>query len=153
MARSKADQALELDRQLCFALYAASRAVTDVYRPMLAELGLTYPQYLALLVLWQENPLPVKRIAEALRLDYGTVSPLLKRLEQQGLISRQRAAGDERSVTIALTPDGDALRKKARGIPPKIQCAVGLDDQQAADLIETLRVLTESTLGGQHAQS
>lgn len=127
--------------------------MTDVYRSVLGELGLTYPQYLALLVLWEENPLPVKRIAEALRLDYGTVSPLLKRLEQQGLISRQRAAGDERSVTIALTPAGDALRKKARDIPPKIQCAVGLDDQQAADLIETLRVLTESTVGGQHAQS
>ncbi|WP_279581021.1 MarR family winged helix-turn-helix transcriptional regulator [Fodinicola feengrottensis] len=145
MSRSEGDEALALDGQLCFALYAASRAVTDVYRPLLAQMGLTYPQYLALLVLWERSPVPVKEIGAALQLDYGTVSPLLKRLEQQGLITRQRAAGDERSVTVALTADGDALRLKARAIPPHIQCAVGLDERAAHDLIETLRALTDST--------
>jgi DNA-binding MarR family transcriptional regulator len=145
VSRSQADKALELDGQVCFALYAASRAVTDVYRPLLAELGLTYPQYLALLVLWEQSPVPVKRIGEALQLDYGTVSPLLKRLEQQELVTRQRSAGDERSVTVALTVKGEALRTRAQAIPPQIQCAVGLDDQAARELIDTLRALTDST--------
>lgn len=144
VSRTKADQALALDAQLCFALYSASRAMTDVYRPLLAELGLTYPQYLALLVLWERDPLPVKQLAEALRLDYGTVSPLLKRLEQQGLVTRRRDAADERSVTIALTPEGAALRRKARAIPAKIGCAAGIEAAEAAPLIDTLRALIAS---------
>ncbi|MEC3977675.1 MarR family winged helix-turn-helix transcriptional regulator [Amycolatopsis sp. H20-H5] len=147
---------LLLDEQACFALYAASRAVTDVYRPLLAELGLTYPQYLVLLVLWEADSRPVKQIGEALQLDYGTLSPLLKRLETSGLVSRHRLATDERSVTISLTPEGDALRDRAAGIPSAIGCALGLDDDGRRQLISTLRQLTAATLathsGGTHAQ-
>ena len=94
---------LLLDEQLCFALYAAQRAVTAAYRPLLDELGLTYPQYLVLLVLWERGETTVKELAAALRLDYGTLSPLLKRLEAAGLVRRERAAHDERSVLVACT--------------------------------------------------
>lgn len=106
------DEYLRLDRQICFSLNAASRAFGGVYRTLLKDLGLTYPQYLVMLVLWEaapeEGPLPVKRLGERLRLDSGTLSPLLKRLEANGLVRRERSATDERSVTIALTPAGAA---------------------------------------------
>jgi DNA-binding MarR family transcriptional regulator len=154
MTASDADR-LKLDEQVCFALYAASRAVTDVYRPLLAELDLTYPQYLVLLVLWEQDSRPVKQIGAALQLDYGTVSPLLKRLEARGFITRKRFADDERSVVISLTPAGDALRTRAAAIPPVIGCALGLDDRARRALIETLRQVTGSTRtaeGEAHAQ-
>jgi DNA-binding MarR family transcriptional regulator len=138
---------LALDDQLCFALYAASRAMTDLYRPVLAELGLTYPQYLVLLVLWERDELPVKQIGEALQLDYGTVSPLLKRLEAHGLVTRNRRAADERSVTVALTEAGTALRARAKRIPQQIRCATGLDTEESRALIRTLRELTASVHG------
>jgi DNA-binding MarR family transcriptional regulator len=142
-----------LEEQACFALYAASRAVTDVYRPLLAEIGLTYPQYLVLLVLWEADSRPVKEIGEALQLDYGTVSPLLKRLEASGLVTRHRLASDERSVTISLTPEGVALQDRAAGVPQAIGCALGLDDDERHQLISTLRRLTAATLsGGNNAQ-
>jgi DNA-binding MarR family transcriptional regulator len=135
---------LLLDEQACFALYAASRAVTDVYRPLLAELDLTYPQYLVLLVLWERDSQPVKQIGAALQLDYGTVSPLLKRLETRGLVTRRRQAGDERSVVVSLTPEGIALRERAATIPPAIGCALGLDDEGRRNLIDVLRAVTQS---------
>jgi DNA-binding MarR family transcriptional regulator len=135
---------LLLDQQACFALYAASRAVTEVYRPLLAELELTYPQYLVLLVLWERDARPVKEIGSALQLDYGTVSPLLKRLEARGLVTRQRQVDDERSVVVSLTAEGIALRERATGIPPAIGCALGLDDEARVALVETLRAVTRS---------
>lgn len=132
---------LALDEQVCFALYAASRAVTDVYRPLLAELGLTYPQYLVLIVLWERDSRSVKEIAAALQLDYGTVSPLLKRLETRGFVARTRQVADERSVTIELTADGVALRDRAAEIPAQIACALGMDPARRRELIGTLRQL------------
>ncbi|QWF77011.1 MarR family winged helix-turn-helix transcriptional regulator [Amycolatopsis sp. CA-230715] len=153
------DRDLLLEEQACFALYAASRAVTDVYRPLLAELGLTYPQYLVLLVLWERDARPVKEIGAALHLDYGTVSPLLKRLEANGLVARRRLATDERSVTINLTEKGEALRERAVEVPPAIGCALGLDDDERRALVTILRRVTESAVantpesGGSHAKS
>ena len=108
---------LLLDNQLCFKLYAASRAVIRAYKPMLDELGLTYPQYLVMLVLWEEDGPTVSVLGERLSLDSGTLTPLLKRMESAGLLQRQRDAQDERRVRIALTPAGQALRAQAEAIP------------------------------------
>jgi DNA-binding MarR family transcriptional regulator len=145
-----------LDEQACFALYAASRAVTDTYRPLLGELGLTYPQYLVLLVLWESDARPVKEIGEALHLDYGTLSPLLKRLEANGLVTRARLPADERTVVISLTEQGRTMRTRAAAVPSAIGCALGLDDASRRELITTLRRLTASaaaySLGGFDAQ-
>jgi len=135
-----------LEEQACFALYAASRAVTDTYRPLLGELGLTYPQYLVLLVLWESDSRPVKEIGEALHLDYGTLSPLLKRLEANGMVTRARLATDERTVVISLTEEGRAVRTRAAAIPSAIGCALGLEDTERRLLIDTLRRLTASTV-------
>ncbi|WP_020120897.1 MarR family winged helix-turn-helix transcriptional regulator [Streptomyces canus] len=129
---------LLLDDQLCFALYAAQRAVTAAYRPLLDELGLTYPQYLVLLVLWERGETSVKELAGALRLDYGTVSPLLKRLEAAGLVRRERAAADERSVLVACTGHGEELRERAARVPAALLAATDLDGTEAARLREAL---------------
>ncbi|MEU9174856.1 MarR family transcriptional regulator [Streptomyces sp. NPDC048420] len=134
---------LLLDDQLCFALYAAQRAVTAAYRPLLDELGLTYPQYLVLLVLWERGETTVKELASALRLDYGTVSPLLKRLESAGLVRRERAAADERSVLVACTGRAEELRERAICLPGALLAATDLDGTEAARLREELRRLTQ----------
>ncbi|MEU5544598.1 DNA-binding MarR family transcriptional regulator [Streptomyces sp. 2333.5] len=125
---------LRLDHQVCFSLHAASRAFGGVYRDALKGLGLTYPQYLVMLVLWEHGPQPVKAIGEQLRLDSGTLSPLLKRLESAGLVRRERSTEDERSVTIHLTPAGDELRAQALPVPRRMLAATGLT-------IEELRTL------------
>ncbi|MDD7965910.1 MarR family winged helix-turn-helix transcriptional regulator [Actinomycetospora lemnae] len=137
---------LLLSEQACFALYSASRAVTDVYRPLLAELGLTYPQYLVLLTLWESEPRTVRDVGAALALDYGTVSPLLKRLEGAGLVERRRDPRDERTVTVHLTDEGRALRGRVAHVPRTIGCALGLDDRARRDLIVLLRTITASTV-------
>ncbi|MFC5142337.1 MarR family winged helix-turn-helix transcriptional regulator [Actinomycetospora rhizophila] len=137
---------LLLSEQACFALYSASRAVTDVYRPLLAELGLTYPQYLVLLTLWESEPRTVRDVGAALALDYGTVSPLLKRLEGTGFVERRREARDERTVTVHLTDAGRALRDRVAHVPATIGCALGLDDRARHELIVLLRTLTASTI-------
>ncbi|MDH6518487.1 DNA-binding MarR family transcriptional regulator [Streptomyces sp. SAI-135] len=129
---------LLLDDQLCFALYAAQRAVTAAYRPLLDELGLTYPQYLVLLVLWEHGEMSVKELAGALRLDYGTVSPLLKRLEAAGLVRRERAATDERSVLVGCTGRAEELRERAARVPGALLEATALDGTEAARLREEL---------------
>ena len=103
----------QLDNQLCFALYSSSLAMTKLYKPLLAELGLTYPQYLVMLVLWEEDALMVSALGDKLFLDSGTLTPLLKRLETAGFVSRQRAADDERRVLVTLTPTGHQLKKQA----------------------------------------
>jgi DNA-binding MarR family transcriptional regulator len=118
------DKALLLDNQLCFALYSASLAMTKLYKPLLAELGLTYPQYLAMLVLWQRDGLMVSELGERLFLDSGTLTPLLKRLEAAGLIARIRALDDERRVHVTLTAAGRKLRTRAAKVPACIADAV-----------------------------
>ncbi|WP_432175264.1 MarR family winged helix-turn-helix transcriptional regulator [Streptomyces sp. Tue6028] len=139
----QADEAsLLLEDQLCFALYAAQRALTNRYRPLLEQFGLTYPQYLVMLVLWQHGALPIKRLGALLELDYGTLTPLLKRLQAHGLIRRERQVDDERSVQITLTEEGSALRERARVVPAAIGEAVGFtetDTKDAKALLERLR--------------
>ena len=134
---------LILDEQLCFALYAAQRAVTAAYRPLLDELGVTYPQYLVLLVLWERGEITVKELAAALRLDYGTVSPLLKRLEALGLVRRERSARDERAVFVTLTGRGEELRERAQCVPRTLLAATGLDPADVVRLRGELRRLAE----------
>jgi MarR family transcriptional regulator, organic hydroperoxide resistance regulator len=133
---------LALDDQLCFALYAASRAVVARYRPLLDELGLTYPQYLVMLVLWEQGEVPIKDIGAALQLDYGTLTPLLKRLEVAGLIRRRRLLEDERTVQVELTEDGVALRARAEAVPLAIGDAMGLGPEEFATVKRLLRQLT-----------
>jgi MarR family transcriptional regulator, organic hydroperoxide resistance regulator len=123
-----ADPLLRLDNQICFAVYSAAHAFNRVYKPLLDRLGLTYPQYLVMLVLWERDGVPVKEIGERLFLDSGTLTPLLKRLEQAGFIKRIRSTEDERQVMISLTSQGQALKDKARALPPSIlaasQCSI-----------------------------
>ncbi len=116
---------LALDRQFCFALYSASHAMTKTYKPMLDRLGLTYPQYLVMLVLWEQDAILVKDIGARLFLDSGTLTPLLKRLESNGLVSRNRNPLDERQVRVGLTDQGRALRADAEAIPAQVLCASG----------------------------
>src|SRR5512143_839304 len=130
MARKlAADQPLRLDNQICFAVYSAAHAFNRVYKPLLDRLGLTYPQYLVMLVLWERDGVPLKDIGEKLFLDSGTLTPLLKRLEAAQLVRRTRSTEDERQVLIALTPQGAALQEKARAVPQSIlaasACSVG----------------------------
>lgn len=137
-----AEDFLRLDRQLCFSLNAASRAFGAVYRGLLKDLGLTYPQYLVMLALWEHGELPVKRLGELLRLDSGTLSPLLKRLESAGLVRRERSVHDERSVLAGLTPAGAELRGRAAEVPRRIMAATGFDLREAAELRTLLDRLT-----------
>lgn len=115
--KSDTQPSLLLDEQLCFALYAASRRMTAIYRPLLEALGLTYPQYLVMLVLWERDGLTVRELGERLQLDSGTLTPLLKRLEQAGLLGRRRRQSDEREVEITLTDTGLNLRTRAAEVP------------------------------------
>ncbi|WP_405820708.1 MarR family transcriptional regulator [Streptomyces sp. NBC_01390] len=132
-----------LDDQLCFALYAAQRAMTAAYRPLLDELGLTYPQYLVLLVLWERGEVTVKELAAALCLDYGTVSPLLKRLEAAELVRRERSALDERSVSVRVTVRGEELRERAARVPAALLAATELSGGEVARLRGELWALAE----------
>lgn len=135
--------AKSLDYHLCFALYSASRAMTAAYRPILTELNLTYPQYLVLLALWEESPATVGRLGERLQLDSGTLSPLLKRLEANGFIHRERSAADERLVEITLTTAGRKLESKAQCIPEQLFSSTGMTEREAADLRDAVRHLTD----------
>jgi DNA-binding MarR family transcriptional regulator len=136
---------LQLDDQLCFALYHASRALTRAYGPLLEPLGLTYPQYLVLLVLWERDGLPVRHIGDRLALDSGTLTPLLKRLEQQGLVVRKRGEDDERVVRIHLTPAGRGLRARARKIPMDLACRAGYDLANERSVRDLVRLRDELT--------
>lgn len=122
---------MKLENQLCFLLYASSREMTKQYKPLLEKLNVTYPQYLVLLLLWEHETLTVKKMGELLYLDSGTLTPMLKRMEQQGLITRKRSEEDERSVLISLTEDGELLKEKAANIPGTI---LGLSNQSGEDL-------------------
>jgi DNA-binding MarR family transcriptional regulator len=130
---------LLLERQVCFALAVANRSVLKIYRRLLEPLGLTHPQYLVMLALWEDSPRAVKDLGQVLQLDSATLSPLLKRLESSGLVLRQRRGDDERNVDVALTDDGRALREQALDIPPAVIDALGVD----LDVLEELHgVLT-----------
>lgn len=131
-----------LGDQLCFDLYAASRALTAAYRPALAELGLTYPQYLVLIVLWERDQQTVSELAGRLRLDHGTLTPLLRRMERNGLLTRTRTESDERFVEIRLTEAGDGLRVHASRIHCDMKDALALTQAEFAELQTKLRVVT-----------
>ncbi|MBR7793306.1 MarR family transcriptional regulator [Undibacterium sp. FT147W] len=132
---------LALDNQFCFALYSASLALTKSYKPLLEQLGLTYPQYLVMLVLWEQDHILVKEIGNALFLDSGTLTPLLKRMEAAGLLERHRDDSDERQVRIILTDSGKELKKAAKKIPLKILCASGQDQDTLMQLRSQLSEL------------
>jgi DNA-binding MarR family transcriptional regulator len=138
---SRSAQALLLDNQLCFSLYSASLAMTKVYRKLLAPLDLTYPQYLVMLVLWEGDELTVSAIGERLFLDSATLTPLLKRLEAAGLLTRERAIEDERQVVIRLTRAGKTLQAKAADVPGEIFCAAGLAKDKIAPVKAQLEAL------------
>lgn len=130
--------------QLCFAVYAAGQAFNRLYRGLLEPLGLTYPQYLVMLVLWRGDGVPVSTIGQKLGLDTGTLTPLLKRLEVNGLVTRTRSAVDERKVEIGLTDTGRALEEKARDIPQAVACASGRDLPSVVALRDEINALTKA---------
>ena len=151
MAKKHADDVpLLLGNQLCFAVYSTAHAFNRVYKPLLDRLGLTYPQYLVMLVLWERDGVPLRDIGERLFLDSGTLTPLLKRLEAADLVKRTRSTEDERQVLIALTPQGQALREKARAVPQAIlassACSLAELSAMKNDLI-ALRDKLNATLG------
>jgi DNA-binding MarR family transcriptional regulator len=134
---------LALDQQFCFSAYALSRAIMQAYEPLLATLDLTYPQYLAMLVLWQEDGITLKELGARLRLDSGTLTPLLKRLVGKGLVHRERSAADERALTITLTPSGKRLRQKALKLPEAMRCKLAQPLGRLQKLRDELRELLE----------
>lgn len=137
---------LQLDQQLCFALYSSSLAMTKLYKSMLAPLELTYPQYLTLLVLWERDGLSVSELGERLFLDSGTLTPLLKRMETSGWLRRERCADDERRVIVTLTREGLALRLKARRVPPQLAEATRCNAREVAELTQRLQQLRTQLL-------
>ncbi len=142
-ARPSPDDLLKLDHQLCFALYSASLAMTKLYKPLLDELGLTYPQYIAMLALWEEDGMTVSALGERLHLDSGTLTPLLKRLESAELVVRLRDVDDERRVRIRLTPAGRKLRTKATRIPACVLDATQCSIPEILALTQEVRALRD----------
>lgn len=135
---SGSEDDLLLERQLCFAAAVAARTVVNAYTPLLEELNLTHPQYLVMLALWQKSPRSVKDLSQTLLLGSATLSPLLKRLEGRGYLTRRRAEGDERSLAVGLTPKGSALRDKALTVPGAVLETLGLSRAEAEDLQERM---------------
>ena len=142
-AKTASDEWLKLDHQLCFALYSSSLAMTKLYKPLLDPLGLTYPQYLVMLVLWEGDGLTVSALGERLQLDSGTLTPLLKRLESAGLVQRLRDSADERRVLLRLTPAGRALKTRALQVPAAVACAAGCPLDELAALTARLKTLRD----------
>lgn len=142
MMQSKIENVLE--NQLCFLLYASSREMTKKYKPLLDKLEVTYPQYLVLLLLWEQDTLTVKKLGELLALDSGTLTPMLKRMEQNGLIARERSTEDERSVMIKLTEKGHGLQEEACFIPDRISAMSGEDKRVVEDLKASLLQLLKT---------
>lgn len=138
---------LKLDNQLCFPFYAVSRLITRAYQPYLDELGITYPQYLVLLVLWEKNGITVSEISQRLILNTNTITPLLKRLEALGILNRQRASDDERKVIISLTEKGQAMQEAAADIPLKLTKGLNsevLNAEELVDLRDKLQLIIQS---------
>ena len=132
---------LFLDNQLCFALYAASLAMTKTYRPLLAPLGLTYPQYVVMLALWQQRELTAGALAQAVALDAGTLVPLVRKLVAQGLLARRRSDDDDRVVFISVTPAGQALKRRAHAVHDQVACSTQRSASKRKDLTEALQAL------------
>ena len=139
-------RAPEISEQLCFALYSTSLAMNKVYRKRLAPLGITYPQYLVMMVLWQQDGLTVSGIGALLFLDSATLTPLLKRMEALDLVSRARATGDERQVVVSLTAAGHALRKQAAALAESVRCATGCTVEEIGAFAEQLKILRAALL-------
>ncbi|MBP8592863.1 MAG: MarR family transcriptional regulator [Ruminococcus sp.] len=135
---------LKLDNQLCFPLYACSREIIKKYRPFLDEIDLTYTQYIAMMVFWEEKKLSVKELGKRLFLDSGTLTPVLKSLEAKGFVKRYRSSEDERVLLVEITPQGEALRDKAEPIPDKIGGCIRLTKEEAAFLYATLYKILKS---------
>jgi DNA-binding MarR family transcriptional regulator len=135
---------LDLEQQVCYALSIAARGVVAAYKPLLDPLGLTHPQYLVMVALWQHGPLQVKELGALLALDSGTLSPLLKRLEAMGLVSRRRSQHDERQVTVSVTDRGRDLRQDAREVHEQVVLRLGLDDDELAQLQTVLKRVSEA---------
>ena len=135
---------MKLDKQLCFPLYAAARNVSSLYTPFLKPLGLTYTQYLVFLVLWEKDDVPIGEIGERLMLDNGTLSPLLKKMELEGYIERDRCKDDERIVKIRLTQKGKALQEKVKDVPQKVAGCIDLPPAKANQLYDLLYELLEN---------
>ena len=143
-------EAMKLSNQLCFPLYAASRSVINLYTPWLKPLGLTYTQYIVLLVLWEKDGITVGEICDRLMLDNGTLSPLLKKMQQAGIIDRKRSEADDRVVLISLTEAGKELQEKAKDIPGKVACCVDLAPEKAQTLFALLNELLENQKKKEH---
>ncbi len=137
MSEHKYD-ALKIENQLCFPLYACSREIIKRYKPFLDKLDLTYTQYIAMMILWDRKSAMVKELGEALFLDSGTLTPLLKKLEAKGLVTRRRDDRDERNLIVSLTPEGEALREEALAVPPQIAACVSLTPEEADRLYRLL---------------
>lgn len=148
MNDSSKDDLLQLEKFLCFSVYSASHAFNRIYKPLLDVLGLTYPQYLVMVALWQEDDQSVRSIGEKMYLESSTLTPLLKRLEANGLVTRKRDPNDERSVRISLTEQGEELRIKAREVPPCVLEATGLDIETAKRLNRDLRAMRDQLEAG-----
>ena len=143
MTKLNADAALQLDHQLCFALYSTSLAMTKLYTPLLSALNLTYPQYLVLLVLWEQDSLTVTALGERLHLNSGTLTPLLKRMEVSKLVVRERSLEDERRVLVSLTPEGKKLKSRAATIPPCVAEATKCSLSELMALTQQLKTLRD----------
>lgn len=137
--KSPSTNQLNIDNALCFALYAASRTMTQLYRPFLTALNVTYPQFLVMVLLWENDHQSLKDLGDRLYLDSGTLTPLVKRLEQEQLVKRSRSKSDERSLLISLTPKGKKMQTKAKDIPEKLYCELGLEYQEFIALRDSLR--------------
>lgn len=135
--------ALRLENQICFPLYACSREIIKQYKPFLDEIGLTYTQYIAMMVLWEKQSVTVKELGEALYLDSGTLTPLLKKMEAKGLLTRRRSEADERSLIVRLTEEGEALKEKALTVPYRMAGCVRLEPGEAKELYRLLYKLLE----------
>ncbi|MDQ0261561.1 MarR family winged helix-turn-helix transcriptional regulator [Sinomonas atrocyanea] len=147
------DDDLLLERQLCFALSVASRSVVASYRPVLEKLGLTHPQYLVMLALWERSPRTAKDISEALLLEPATVTPLLRRLEDAGFVTRARQQGNERALDVALTPRGRALREQALAVPTTMMARLGISREEAAELHGSMMRLIAAAQASREAEA
>jgi MarR family transcriptional regulator, organic hydroperoxide resistance regulator len=142
------DDLLALDRQVCFALVTAARDVVALYRDVLAPLGLTHPQYLVMLALWEDSPQSVRSLGRRLSLEPATLSPLLRRLESSGLVARDRNPDDERALAVSLTPSGRALRRRALQVPTTVMARLGMDGDDLAGVRDTLLALGSAARSG-----
>jgi DNA-binding MarR family transcriptional regulator len=134
-------ESMKLDNQICFAIYASSREITKLYRPLLQDIGLTYTQYVTMLALWEKDNVTVSELGNRLYLDSGTLTPLLKKLEAAGLVRRTRDRNDERSVLVTLTAEGEALREKAVDIPDQLVCKLDATPEEGITLLSQMHEL------------